>query len=69
MNSFNSYYFITYSMQCKKIEMNILKIKICLTITKKKSDEKYIYLLFARFKKTYVPNELKRPREVVDDSV
>ena len=27
------------------------------------------YLLFACLKKTYVTNELKRPREIVDNSV
>ena len=37
---------------------------------KKTSLMKYkIYLLFACFNKTYVTNELKRPREIVDYSV
>ena len=32
--SFNSYYYIKQSTQCKKFGINILKIEICLTITK-----------------------------------
>ena len=38
-------------MQCKNCEINILKIKICLTIiNKKKSDENKFYLIFADLK-------------------
>ena len=34
-NEFYICYLIKWSTQCKKIEMNTLKIKICLTITNK----------------------------------
>ena len=47
-----------------------IKIKICMTITKKTNLMKNkFYLLFARLKKTYVTNELKCPCEIVDNSV
>ena len=36
---------------------------------KKNPMKNKFYLLFAGFKKTYVTNELKHPREIVYDSV
>ena len=51
-----------------KIEINILKIEICMTITQKTNLMKNkFYLLFAGFKNNYVTNEPKFPFEIVDD--
>ena len=38
-----------YSYKCKKFEINILKIKICLNITKKNLMKNKFYRLFAGF--------------------
>ena len=39
-------------MQCNTFEINILKIKICLTLIKNNLMQNKIYLLFSGLKKT-----------------
>ena len=52
INSFNVLYLVKCITQCKISEINIFKIKICLTITNKRSsDAKINYLPFAELDK------------------
>ena len=51
-------------------QLSVMQFPARNTCVPKKTDlmKNKIYLLFARLKKTYVTNELKRPCEIVDNS-